>query len=215
MFWNRLRLAPLGPTGAPTHYAGFLRDETALVEAEARIEDDPIGVDTGVDGCEVTLVTNASWTEPESVDLAVTYDDGAAAVYVDGSLDAMGSMPAECVSPTTKPTQWRLGDAGSGMAGDVNFLTVWSRTALAPWRVRRAALADYSHVPPPDHHFNFDEPPGTTEVTNSIDNGRRSSASFSSSLKERMFEFSQANFDSPMRWRRLACGMSHLLPGPR
>jgi len=38
MFWNRLRLAPLGPTGAPTHYAGFLRDETALVEAEARIE---------------------------------------------------------------------------------------------------------------------------------------------------------------------------------
>ncbi|GMM92552.1 putative bifunctional diguanylate cyclase/phosphodiesterase [Qipengyuania sp. MTN3-11] len=38
LFWNRLRLAPLGPAGAPTHYAGFLRDETALVEAEARIE---------------------------------------------------------------------------------------------------------------------------------------------------------------------------------
>ena len=37
-FWNRLRLAPLGPPGAPTHYAGFLRDETALVEAEERIE---------------------------------------------------------------------------------------------------------------------------------------------------------------------------------
>mmetsp|Transcript_7312 Transcript_7312/g.32961 ORF Transcript_7312/g.32961 Transcript_7312/m.32961 type:complete len:1239 (+) Transcript_7312:238-3954(+) len=163
-----------GTSGTPDPSDPFLVLQARTVDAKTVFE---LFVDTGVDGCEVTLVTNASWTEPESVDLAVTYDDGAAAVYVDGSLDAMGSMPAECVSPTTKPTQWRLGDAGSGMAGDVNFLTVWSRTALAPWRVRRAALADYSHVPPPDHHFNFDEPPGTTEVTNSIDNGRRSSAS--------------------------------------
>ena len=163
-----------GTSGTPDPSDPFLVLKARTVDAKMVFE---LFVDTGVDGCEVTLVTNASWTEPESVDLAVTYDDGAAAVYVDGSLDAMGSMPAECVSPTTKPTQWRLGDAGSGMAGDVNFLTVWSRTALAPWRVRRAALADYSHVPPPDHHFNFDEPPGTTEVTNSIDNGRRSSAS--------------------------------------
>ena len=163
-----------GTSGTPDPSDPFLVLKARTVDAKTVFE---LFVDTGVDGCEVTLVTNASWTEPESVDLAVTYDDGAAAVYVDGSLDAMGSMPAECVSPTTKPTQWRLGDAGSGMAGDVNFLTVWSRTALAPWRVRRAALADYSHVPPPDHHFNFDEPPGTTEVTNSIDNGRRSSAS--------------------------------------
>ena len=163
-----------GTGGTPDPSDPFLVLKARTVDAKTVFE---LFVDTGVDGCEVTLVTNASWTEPESVDLAVTYDDGAAAVYVDGSLDAMGSMPAECVSPTTKPTQWRLGDAGSGMAGDVNFLTVWSRTALAPWRVRRAALADYSHVPPPDHHFNFDEPPGTTEVTNSIDNGRRSSAS--------------------------------------
>ena len=146
-----------GTSGTPDPSDPFLVLKARTVDAKTVFE---LFVDTGVDGCEVTLVTNASWTEPESVDLAVTYDDGAAAVYVDGSLDAMGSMPAECVSPTTKPTQWRLGDAGSGMAGDVNFLTVWSRTALAPWRVRRAALADYSHVPPPDHHFNFDEPPG-------------------------------------------------------
>ena len=166
-----------GTSGTTDPSDPFLVLKARTVDAKTVFE---LFVDTGVDGCEVTLVTNASWTEPESVDLAVTYDDGAAAVYVDGSLDAMGSMPAECVSPTTKPTQWRLGDAGSGMAGDVNFLTVWSRTALAPWRVRRAALADYSHVPPPDHHFNFDEPPGTTEVTNSIDNGRRSSASLDS-----------------------------------
>lgn len=37
LFWNSLRLAPLGPNGAPTHYAGFLRDVTDLVEAKARI----------------------------------------------------------------------------------------------------------------------------------------------------------------------------------
>jgi PAS domain S-box-containing protein/diguanylate cyclase (GGDEF)-like protein len=38
LFWNSLRLAPLGPSGAPTHYAGFLHDVTDLVKAEARIE---------------------------------------------------------------------------------------------------------------------------------------------------------------------------------
>lgn len=38
LFWNSLRLAPLGPRGAPSHYAGFLHDVTDLVEAEARIE---------------------------------------------------------------------------------------------------------------------------------------------------------------------------------
>ncbi|WP_377848581.1 putative bifunctional diguanylate cyclase/phosphodiesterase [Bosea sp. UC22_33] len=37
LFWNSLRLAPLGPNGAPTHYAGFLHDITDLVEAKARI----------------------------------------------------------------------------------------------------------------------------------------------------------------------------------
>lgn len=37
LFWNSLRLAPLGPEQAPTHYAGFLRDVTDLVEAKARI----------------------------------------------------------------------------------------------------------------------------------------------------------------------------------
>ena len=31
MFWNQLRLSPLGPEGAPTHYAGFMRDVTDLV----------------------------------------------------------------------------------------------------------------------------------------------------------------------------------------
>jgi PAS domain S-box-containing protein/diguanylate cyclase (GGDEF)-like protein len=38
LFWNSLRLTPLGPSGAPSHYAGFLRDVTDLVEAEAKIE---------------------------------------------------------------------------------------------------------------------------------------------------------------------------------
>jgi len=38
LFWNNLRLAPLGPAGAPTHYAGFLHDVTELVDAEARIQ---------------------------------------------------------------------------------------------------------------------------------------------------------------------------------
>lgn len=38
LFWNSLRLTPLGPSGAPTHYAGFLHDVTDLVEAKARIE---------------------------------------------------------------------------------------------------------------------------------------------------------------------------------
>jgi PAS domain S-box-containing protein/diguanylate cyclase (GGDEF)-like protein len=38
LFWNDLRLAPLGARGAPTHYAGFIRDVTRLVDAEARIE---------------------------------------------------------------------------------------------------------------------------------------------------------------------------------
>jgi PAS domain S-box-containing protein/diguanylate cyclase (GGDEF)-like protein len=38
LFWNRLRLAPLGPGGTPTHYAGFLHDVTDLVDAEARVD---------------------------------------------------------------------------------------------------------------------------------------------------------------------------------
>lgn len=38
LFWNRLRLQPLGPSGRATHYAGFLHDVTDLVQAEARIE---------------------------------------------------------------------------------------------------------------------------------------------------------------------------------
>lgn len=38
LFWNRLRLVPLGPGEAPTHYAGFLQDVTDLVKAEERIE---------------------------------------------------------------------------------------------------------------------------------------------------------------------------------
>ena len=72
--------------------------------------------------------------------------------------------------------EWRLGDGTLGMLGDVSFLTVWSRTALAPWQIWRMATADYSHIQPPDHHFNFDESPGATKVRNSIDNGRGSSA---------------------------------------
>jgi len=38
LFWNHVRLTPLGPRGTPTHYAGVLRDVTDLVEAEARVE---------------------------------------------------------------------------------------------------------------------------------------------------------------------------------
>lgn len=38
LFWNQLRLSPLGPDGAPTHYAGFIRDVTDLVQAEARVD---------------------------------------------------------------------------------------------------------------------------------------------------------------------------------
>ena len=133
-------------------------------------------VDTGAAGCTVNLVTNAPWPEPDFVDLVLTYDNGTAAVYVDGSLAAMGSMPAECGPPTMPDPEWRLGDGTLGMLGDVSFLTVWSRTALAPWQIWRMATADYSHIQPPDHHFNFDESPGATKVRNSIDNGRGSSA---------------------------------------
>ena len=38
-----------------------------------------------------------------------------------------------CRGPPTMPDpEWRLGDGTLGMLGDVSFLTVWSRTALAP-----------------------------------------------------------------------------------
>ena len=151
------------------------REMPVYIYPDSRLMFD-LTVDTGAAGCTVNLVTNAPWPEPDFVDLVLTYDNGTAAVYADGSLAAMGSMPAECGPPTMPDPEWRLGDGSSGMLGDVSFLTVWSRTALAPWQIWRMAAADYSHIQPPDHHFNFDESPGATKVRNSIDNGRGSSA---------------------------------------
>ena len=151
------------------------RERPVYIHPDSRTVFD-LTVDTGAAGCAVNLVTNVLRPEPDFVDLVVTYDNGTAAVYMDGSLAAKGSMPAECGPPTMPDPKWRLGDGSLGMLGDVSFLTVWSRTALAPWQIGRMAAADYSHIQPPDHHFNFDESPGATKVRNSIDNGRGSSA---------------------------------------
>jgi len=151
------------------------RERPVYIHPDSRTMFD-LTVDTGAAGCTVNLVTNVLRPEPDFVDLVVTYDNGTAAVYMDGSLAAKGSMPAECGPPTMPDPKWRLGDGSLGILGDVSFLTVWSRTALAPWQIGRMAAADYSHIQPPDHHFNFDESPGATKVGNSIDNGRGSSA---------------------------------------
>ena len=107
-----------------------------------------------------SVYTTNTWPDPTTeLDVVLAYDGYKSKLYVNGALEATGSITTNVCRTAASLSSFRVGSTAgsSAIQGTISFFTVWSGTALSAQQVSEMASDNYANVPSPARHYALNE----------------------------------------------------------